>query len=122
MTTRWAALLRGVNLGGRKLLMTDLTRICTDLEYCDPTTLLASGNFVLTTEARAAEIEAALEAALARSDLVTDVFVRSSAELEQVIAGNPLPGAFEDHPSHVNGHLPPRAVPVGGARTAACGP
>lgn len=99
--TRRAALLRGINLGGRKLLMADLAAICTDLGYGDRRTLLASGNVVLTTEDSTAEMEAALEAALARAGLVTDVLVRGSAELEQVIAANPFPQAVEDHPSHV---------------------
>ena len=101
MTIRRAALLRGVNLGGRKLFMADLTAICIDLGYRNPTTLVASGNVVLTTEDGAPEVEAALEAALARVGLVTDVLVRGSAELEQVIAANPFPDAVEDHPSHV---------------------
>lgn len=81
--------------------MADLTAICADRGYRDPTTLLASGNVVLTTEDAAAEVEASLEAALARAGLVTDVLVRGSAELEQVIAANPFPNAVEDHPSHV---------------------
>ena len=101
MTKRWVALLRGVNLGGRKLLMADLTTICTDLGYRDPTTLLASGNVVLTTEDGAAEVEAALEVALAQFGLVTDVLVRGSAELERVITANPFSDAVENHPSHV---------------------
>ncbi|TRW14330.1 DUF1697 domain-containing protein [Glacieibacterium frigidum] len=99
--TRKAALLRGVNLGGRKLLMADLAAICTDLGYREPTTLLASGNVVLVTEDGASEVETALEAALARFGLATDVFVRGSAELEKVIDANPFPEAVEDHPSHV---------------------
>lgn len=101
MLTRKAALLRGVNLGGRKLLMADLVAVCTGLGYREPTTLLASGNVVLTTGDSAAEVEAALEAALARTGLTTDVLVRGSAELEQVIDANPFPDAVEDHPSHV---------------------
>lgn len=101
MTARWAALLRAVNLGGRKLLMADLTATCTGLGYRDPATLLASGNVLLTTEDSATEVEAALQAALARSGLITDVLVRGSAELEQVIAANPFLEAVEDHPSHV---------------------
>jgi uncharacterized protein (DUF1697 family) len=99
--TRWAALLRGVNLGGRKLLMADLATICVDLGYRDPTTLLASGNVVLTTGDGAADVEAALEAALGRFGLVTDVLVRGAAELERVVAANPFLNAVEDHPSHV---------------------
>lgn len=101
MSTRKAALLRGVNLGGRKLLMTDLTAICSGLGYRAPATLLASGNVVLTTDDGAAEVEAALEAALARFGLPTDVLVRGSAEVERVIDANPFPDAVADHPSHV---------------------
>jgi uncharacterized protein (DUF1697 family) len=81
--------------------MADLAGICTDLGYLDPITLLASGNVVLTTDGDAAEVETALQAALTRAGLVTDVLVRGSAELEQVIVTNPFPEAVEDHPSHV---------------------
>jgi uncharacterized protein (DUF1697 family) len=101
MATRWAALLRGINLGGRKLLMADLAAICTDLGYLNPKTLLASGNVVFTANKEAAAVEAELEEALARLDLPTDVLVRNSGELEQVIAANPFLEAVEDHPSHV---------------------
>lgn len=81
MTTRWAAFLRGVNLGRRKLLMADLTTICTNRGHRDPTTLLVPDNVVLTTEEDAAEVEVNLVAALARFGLVTDVLVRGAAEL-----------------------------------------
>ncbi|RYE70649.1 MAG: DUF1697 domain-containing protein [Oxalobacteraceae bacterium] len=37
--TRWAAMLRGVNLGGRKLLMTDLARVCAALGFGEVRTL-----------------------------------------------------------------------------------
>lgn len=101
LMTRWVALPRGVNLGGCKLLMADLATICIDLGYRDPTTLLASGNVVLTTEDGAADVVAAVEAALGLSGLVTDVLVRDAGELERVIAANPFTNAVEDHPSHV---------------------
>jgi uncharacterized protein (DUF1697 family) len=56
---------------------------------------------VFTTEDGSAEVEAALEAALAWFGLMTDVLVRGAAELERVITANPFPDAVEDHPSHV---------------------
>lgn len=96
-----AALLRGVNLGGRKLLMTDLAAICTALGYGSPRTLLASGNVVFDSDAPAAQIERELEAALAAHGLATDVLVRDHAELVAVAAGDPWPDATADHPSHV---------------------
>lgn len=101
MAVRRAALLRGINLGGRKLLMADLAAICSDLGYRDPVTLLASGNVVFTTDDGASEVEAALEGALARAGLVSDVLLRDLPELEQVIAANPFAEAVADHPSHV---------------------
>ena len=91
--------------------MADLTTICADLGYCDPMTLLASGNVVLTTEDSPADVEAALEAALARFGLVTDVLVRGAAELERVMTVNPFSDAVEDHPSHVTVTFHRRAFP-----------
>lgn len=99
--TRRVALLRGVNLGGRKLLKGDLAGICGELGYEDPRTLLASGNVLFTTDSPAPDIEAALEAALARFGLETDVIVRDGAELNEVTRVNPFVDAVRDHPSHV---------------------
>lgn len=97
---RWAAMLRGVNLGGRKLIMTDLARICSDLGYTDVKTLLASGNVVFTAKGSASAIEKQLEEALAKHGLDTDVLVRDKDELAEVIATDPWPKASADHPSH----------------------
>jgi uncharacterized protein (DUF1697 family) len=98
---RRAALLRGINLGGRKLLMSDLTAICTELGFQTPRTLLASGNVVFAAGSSTAEVEVALEAALARFGLKTDVLVRDGTELDEVIHANPFGDAVQDHPSHV---------------------
>jgi uncharacterized protein (DUF1697 family) len=47
MTIRYAALLRGINVGGhRRLPMADLRAILTELGYEDPVTHLQSGNAV----------------------------------------------------------------------------
>ena len=81
--------------------MTDLVKVCSDLGYRDPKTLVASGNVVLETDDVAADVEAALKAALFRMGLVADVLVRGSAELKQVIDANPFPDAVADHPSRV---------------------
>ncbi|MES2754861.1 MAG: DUF1697 domain-containing protein [Pseudomonadota bacterium] len=97
---RWAALLRGVNLGGRTLLMSDLAALTAGLGFGDVATLLASGNVTFASDLPPHEIEARLEAALAAHGLVTDVMVRNRAELDAVIAGNPWPEAAADHPSH----------------------
>lgn len=101
MVTRRVALLRGVNLGGRKLLMSDLARICAELGYQDTRTLLASGNVMFTADAAANDIEATLEAELSRLGLKTDVLVRNGTEVSEVIRVNPFVDAVQDHPSHV---------------------
>lgn len=98
---RWAALLRGVNLGGRKLLSSDLKQIAESLGFTRVETLLASGNVVFDAEQPGPEIEAMLEAALEAHGLKTDVMVRDLPELRAVIAANPFPEAVLDHPSHV---------------------
>ena len=98
---RYAALLRGVNLGGRKLLMSDLTSLCEGLGHANVRTLLASGNVVFDTDLPPATIEAELETALAGHGLATDVLVRGHADLAAVVAADPWPDATADHPSHV---------------------
>ena len=99
--TRWAAMLRGVNLGGRKLLMDDLARTCTALGLTEVRTLLASGNVVFAAEGEALAVERALEAALADQGLVTDALLRNRAELVEAMAANPFTGAALNHPSHL---------------------
>ncbi|MES2986578.1 MAG: DUF1697 domain-containing protein [Pseudomonadota bacterium] len=98
---RWAALLRGVNLGGRKLLSTDLKAITESLGYTRVETLLASGNVVFDSKDAGPRIEARLEAAFEATGLKTDVMVRDLSEMQAVIAANPYPEAALDHPSHM---------------------
>lgn len=99
--TLWAAMLRGVNLGGRKLLMDDLARTCAALGYTEARTLLASGNVVFSADGAPPAIERALEAALAGQGLATDVLLRDRAGLDEAIAANPFIEAALDHPSHL---------------------
>lgn len=98
---RWAALLRGVNLGGRKLLSSDLKAITESLGYQRVETLLASGNVVFDSVESGSEIERRLEEAFEKQGLKTDVMVRDLAGMRAVIAANPYPEAAEDHPSHM---------------------
>jgi uncharacterized protein (DUF1697 family) len=98
---RWAALLRGVNLGGRKLLSKDLKSVTEALGFGRVETLLASGNVVFDSDLPGPEIERKLEAALLAQGLETDVVVRDLEEMRAVIAANPFPEAVLDHPSHM---------------------
>ncbi|MDQ2891894.1 MAG: DUF1697 domain-containing protein [Pseudomonadota bacterium] len=101
---RYAALLRGVNVGGnRKLPMADLRGFVEGLGYGAVQTLLASGNVVFETDERdAAAIESTLTTAAQKTlGLDTHWFVRSHAHLAAIIKANPFPDAAETRPSHV---------------------
>jgi uncharacterized protein (DUF1697 family) len=106
--TRYAALLRGVNVGGnKKIAMADLRALLTDLGHEDVSTLLQSGNAVFTTPAEkarseagrlAAQIEAALDTELGLS---SKVLLRTHAELAAVIEANPFPTATDEPSKHL---------------------
>jgi uncharacterized protein (DUF1697 family) len=99
---RWAALLKGVNLNGRKLPMADLKALVEALGYREVATLLASGNVVFACdETDGAKVESRLETALAAYGLETDAIVRGAADLQAVIAANPFPEATLTRPNHV---------------------
>lgn len=110
---RWAALLRGVNVGGRKLPSADLRKIVEDLGFDDVKTLLASGNVVFMGKGDADAIEAKLEKAFGAYGLKTDVLLRDKAELAEIIAANPFPDAAKAHPNHLLVHFHRDPVPDG---------
>ena len=62
--TRYAALLRGVNVGGVNLKMADVASVLTDAGFTDVKTILASGNVLLTSRSGVAAVRKAAEAAL----------------------------------------------------------
>lgn len=96
--TRYAVLLRGVNVGGnRRIAMSDFRAVLESLGHTDVSTYLQSGNAVVTSTRRsAAKVEREIEAALAdQLDVHTDVLVRSGPQLAQVVAANPFPDATD---------------------------
>jgi hypothetical protein len=92
---RYAALLKGVNVGGnRKLPMADLKAFVAGLGFGGVQTLLASGNVVFAADGDAAALEALLaDEAKVALGLDTPWFVRSHADLAAVVAANPFPEA-----------------------------
>jgi len=93
---RYVALLRGINVGGKKLVpMAKLRALLEELGHTEVATLLQSGNAVFTSKARQpAPLVAPIEAALARTfGFEVAVIVRTRDELAAVIEANPLPGA-----------------------------
>lgn len=88
---RDVALLRGVNLGGRKVVMSELRAICEKAGFTDVKTLIASGNLVLGSKLKAEKLEAKLEAVILEGlGLKTDVHVRTGDELDAILAANPF--------------------------------
>ena len=91
--TRYAAFLRGINLGPtNKVAMPRLREIAEGLGWTDVATYINSGNLIFTSTKKpatlAAELQAALQAELGKS---IDVAVRSQAQLEKIVAHNPYP-------------------------------
>jgi uncharacterized protein (DUF1697 family) len=101
--TTMVALLRGVNVGGRrKIAMAELRDFVSALGFADVRTLLQSGNVVFRGDARPAAVERRLETeARARLGLDTDFLVRSAADWRSMVADNPFPDAAERDPSHL---------------------
>jgi uncharacterized protein (DUF1697 family) len=98
------ALLRAVNVGGHnKIAMPDLCRFFADEGFGGARSLLQSGNVVFDGGTRGSEeLERLLEARTAkRFGLRTDYFIRTAAELRELIVRNPFPREAADDPSHL---------------------
>jgi uncharacterized protein (DUF1697 family) len=98
--TRQVALLRGVNVGGRKVVMSELRAIVEAAGYRNVATLLASGNLVLDAKAKGSKLEAALETRIFDGlGLKTDVYVRDADQLDAIIAANPFKAFVKASPN-----------------------
>lgn len=98
------ALLRGINVGGNKMIaMADLRDLLGKLGFTDARSLLQSGNLVFRSDRRTpAQLEALLEAETEkRLGVQADVFVRTAAELAEVVARNPFAEEAKRDPSHL---------------------
>ena len=99
-TQTWIALLRGVNLGKRRLVMADLAAMFEALGFAGAKTLLQSGNVVFrSAEKNAARLEKllALETEK-RLALKTTYLLRSAAEWAAIVAANPFPREADSDP------------------------
>ncbi|WP_151769893.1 DUF1697 domain-containing protein [Streptomyces abyssomicinicus] len=103
--TTYAALLRGINVGGgRKLPMAELRSLLEELGHAEARTYLQSGQAVFTAahgdeESLAAELSTALAE---RFGFTCDVLVRDHAYLARIVAGCPFPAAeLEGRQLHV---------------------
>ena len=89
------ALLRGINVGGHKMVsMAELREKLEDAGFRDVKTLLQSGNVVFTSKKKVSE--AALEKICG-----TDVVVRDASQWNAVIDANPFPAEAKSDPGHL---------------------
>jgi uncharacterized protein (DUF1697 family) len=100
--TTHVALLRAVNVGGRKAVMSDLRAWLAELGFEQPRSLLQSGNLVFRSEPTGAALETLLEReAVPRLGYATDVLVRTAEQWRALVRANPYPAMARDDPGHL---------------------
>jgi uncharacterized protein (DUF1697 family) len=88
----FVGLLRAVNVGGIKLLMSDLRDLCTDCGLLDARTYIQSGNVLFRSDLSEVEVEVKLTDRLAaRLGREAKVHVRAGARLAATATHNPWP-------------------------------
>lgn len=94
--TAYVALLRAVNVGGTgKLPMGKLRDIAAELGFEDPTTFIASGNLLFSSDRPEAEVREMIEERLsAHMGKAVPVMIRTAREMAAVAESNP----FKDAP------------------------
>lgn len=110
---RYAAFLRGVNLGSaNKVAMPALRAMAEGLGYAEVRTYINSGNLLFTTTGDDVGLSEAIGQAIQQTfGRRIDVAVRSADELREILSGNPYP---DGDPSQVtvaflSGEPPPGA-------------
>jgi uncharacterized protein (DUF1697 family) len=101
--TAYVALLRAVNVGGRSLKMAPLVALFGELGLAGARSYLQSGNVVFASKAKGdRNLAGRIETAIAeRFAMKVDVIIRSGAEMQRVIAGNPFPEMAKADPGHL---------------------
>ncbi len=101
--TSYVALLRGINVGGSKLIkMAELREMAASLGLINPRTLLQSGNLLCESDGSAAELELQLEGAISATfGFDVACLVKSSAQWQDMMLANPFPREAELDPSHL---------------------
>jgi uncharacterized protein (DUF1697 family) len=102
--TTFIALLRGINVGGNRMLsMPKLRELCIEAGLPDVRSYVNSGNLVFTAKGKAERQEEVIEAAIeTHYGFKVDVIVRSAKDWAGYASGNPFPEASEQHPHLVS--------------------
>jgi uncharacterized protein (DUF1697 family) len=121
--TRYAAFLRGVNVGGVNMKMSDVAAALTDAGFIDVKTILASGNVVLDSGTTAAKVRTKAEAAL-RDAFGYDawVLVYDLKAVGAVAENYPFEAEVDGHHSYVTFVSDPAVLDELAALAADAGP
>jgi uncharacterized protein (DUF1697 family) len=100
--TRYAAFLRGVNVGGVTLKMAEVAAVFTAAGFTDVKTILASGNVLLNSSASTAAVRKKAETAL-RENFGYDAWVLAYPldTVREISANYPFEREVPDHHSYV---------------------
>jgi uncharacterized protein (DUF1697 family) len=89
--TVYVALLRAVNVGGRKLIMSELKAIAEELGLGSPRTFIASGNLLFTSSKKELSLRELLEARIGEHmGKEAPVMIRTAREMAEATAANPF--------------------------------
>jgi uncharacterized protein (DUF1697 family) len=101
--TQYVALLRGINLGKRRIKMAELGQDFEDWGFSEVETVLASGNMIFASEERdQAKVQAMIEAGFEEShgwDVPT--CVRRAKEIRDLAESKPFANVPEDHNQYI---------------------
>jgi uncharacterized protein (DUF1697 family) len=102
LMTRYAAFLRGVNVGGVNLKMADVAGALTEAGFAEVRTILASGNILLESRANADAVRAKAETALReRFGYDAWVLVYPLATVRAIVDGYPFEAERDGYQSYV---------------------
>ena len=97
---RYAAFLRGINVGGKNMIKMETLRACFEtLGFENVKTYINSGNIVFeTAETDDKKLAERIEKAIEKEfGLNIKTMVRSRSEIEEIVKNNPFDGQFENH-------------------------
>jgi uncharacterized protein (DUF1697 family) len=91
---RYAAFLRGMNVGGHRVTNAELCGLFAELGFEDAVAFRTSGNVVLEADGPKGDLSARIEEGLAAElGYEVPVFLRGSAEINGIVAQEPFPAA-----------------------------
>ena len=102
--TTYISLFRGINVGGNRIVpMSELKSLHQALGFKDVITYIQSGNVVFSSDAtNPAQLARQIEESFAQKfGFQSQVMVRTSAELKEIIASNPFQNQPEKEPKWV---------------------